>query len=137
MSVYTGLALTASTEYAMHHKTTTSPNFSNPESRKYLSDLLAPLVKEVSKYSLPLPKLPSPAGGGQRADVTSEDIFQAKVTIAWIHFCIGEHQTVLEKLPRDEDTPKLTGAEGVGHEYTRVALIKAIVLKGKWVIRNT
>lgn len=88
-------------------------------------------MKEVSKYNLPLPKLPSPAGGGQRADVTPEDIFQAKVTIAWIHFCIGEHHTVLEKLPADGDTPKLTGAEGVGHEYTRVALIKAIVLRGK------
>lgn len=136
MSVYTGLALTALTEYAIHLKTTTSPNFSSPESRKYLSDLLAPLVKEVSKYSFPLPKLPSPAGGGQRGDVTPEDIFQAKVAIAWIHFLIGEHETVLAKLPRDEDTPKLTGAEGVGYEYTRVALIKAIVLKGMRVIRN-
>ncbi|RPB26759.1 hypothetical protein L211DRAFT_866231 [Terfezia boudieri ATCC MYA-4762] len=124
------LALTASTEYAIHLKTTTSSNFNTPESRKYLSDLLPPLVKEVSKYSLPLPKLPSPAGGGQRADVTPEDIFQAKVTIAWIHFCIGEHHTVLDKLPGDEETPKLTGAEVLGYEYTRVALIKAIVLRG-------
>lgn len=90
-----------------------------------------PLVKELSKYNLPLPKLPSPSGGGQRGDVTQEDIYQAKVTIAWIYFLVGEHQLVLGKLPSDEETPKLTGAEGLGHEYTRVAVIKAIVLRGE------
>lgn len=123
--------MTASTEYSIHLKTTSSPSFSSPETRKYLSDLLVPLVTEVSKYQLPLPKLPSPAGGGQRADIIPEDIFQAKVTIAWIHFLIGDHQTVLEKLPLEEEIPKLTGGEGVGYEYTRVAVIKSIVLRGK------
>lgn len=42
---------------------------------------------------------------------------------------------MLEKLPNDEETPKLTGAEGVGYEYTRVALTKAIVLRGKGAVR--
>lgn len=129
--VETGLSLTASTESAIHLKTTTSPNFSSPETRKYLSEFLSPLLKEVSKYTLPLPKLPTPSGRGQRADVTPEDIYQAQVTTAWIYFLIGERETVLETLPPEEDIPKLTGSEGVGYEYTRVAVIKAIVLKGK------
>lgn len=127
----TGLSLTASTEYAIHLKTSSSPNFNSPETRKYLSELLSPLLKEVSRYHLPLPKLPTPSGKGQRADVTPEDIYQAQVTIAWIYFLTGERETVLEKLPPEEDTPKLTGSEGIGYEYTRVAVIKAIVLKGK------
>lgn len=93
--------------------------------------MLPPLLKEVSRHHLPLPKLPTPSGRGQRADVTPEDIYQAQVTTAWIYFLIGERETVLEKLPSEEDTPKLTGSEGIGYEYTRVAVIKAIVLKGK------
>ena len=124
-----GLCLTASTEHAIHLKSSSSSNFNHPDTKKYLSDLLVPLIKEVSRYNLPLPKLPSPSGGALRADNTEEDVFQGKVTVAWLHFLIGDYAAVLEKLPPEDESPKLT--EGIGYEYTRVAVTKRQVLKGK------
>lgn len=119
----TQTALAESTIYSLPPQAIASP-----DSHPLLKSQLDALNSELSKHPHPIPNLPSPSGGGQRADTTPEDVFQARTTAAWIKLLLNDYEGALSTLPSEEELTTIKPGEG--SEYVRVALLKSIVVRG-------
>ena len=96
-----------------------------------LTSLQDALLDEFNSYSLPLPNLPSPSGGGESPVALEADLIQARVVLARIWSLKGDWVEVLSIVPgEDEVGERWTGGPGKS-DYTDILRIKALVLRGE------
>lgn len=133
LSDLSGLSLTAATEARLYSLLHPGPGASSAAINSYgvtLKALQDPLQTELDCHPN-VPKLPSPAGGGQSMVVTSDDILQARAILSWIYSLRGDWQSALRLVPGEEEVGEgwSSGSGGKG-DYISVIRIKALVLKG-------
>jgi hypothetical protein len=98
-----------------------------------LTTLQDALSEEIGSYSLPLPNLPSPSGGGESPVVIEADLLQARIVIAGIRSMKGDWMEVLNIVPGEDEVGEgWTGGPGKS-DYMDIMRIKALVLKGEWL----
>lgn len=92
------------------------------------------LQDELNKSPPAATKLPNPAGGGFSPVATSDDLIDARVTVAWCCMLKGEWSDVLKILPtQDEISEEGDGGGGrVKGGYIHIARIKSLVLQGAY-----
>ncbi|KAF8536811.1 hypothetical protein BDD12DRAFT_849459 [Trichophaea hybrida] len=127
------LALIASTESKLLSLRPPPPGAASNIIASYFASLTVlqdALLEEIGSYSLPLPNLPNPSGGGESPVVIEADIIQARVVIAGIWSLKGEWVEVLTIVPgEDEVGERWAGGPGKS-DYMDIMRIKALVLKG-------
>lgn len=92
------------------------------------------LQDELKKSPPAATKLPNPAGGGYSPVTTSDDLIDARVTVAWCSMLKGEWSDVLTLLPTEnevsEEWDSVSGRVKEG--YIHIARIKSLVLQGAY-----
>jgi len=89
------------------------------------------LQEELSSYTIPLPRLPAPAGGGHSSIATEDDLLQARVVIACIWILKEGWAEVLDVIPGENEIGEgYIESPGGQSDYMGTVRIKALVLKG-------
>jgi hypothetical protein len=132
--IYTGLALTASTESKASRLKPPPAGTRGSTFTSYVTSLSAfqdTLQKELDSCIPPPPKLPVSAGGDESLTVTEADILQARIVIAWISSLKGEWQAVLNLVPGEDEVGEGWAPSPGKSDYMNTMRIQALVLKGE------
>lgn len=111
-----GLALTAQTEFRVATQSSQRP-----------ATLSSSATTELSQT------IPLLASAIDREKIFHEDVFQAKICSAWVHWTIGQSADALAKTPPglDQTTEHLAREGGITAKWTHVCIIKGTYLRGK------
>lgn len=134
-----GLAMAAQTEARIHKLLPPpSPKASPSTIVSYIVSLDAlqdTLQDELDKSPRAATRLPNPAGGGFSPATTSDDLIDARVTVAWCCMLKGEWADVLKSLPTEGEVSEEWDSGGGGRVkggYIHIARIKSLVLQGAY-----
>ncbi|KAI9677416.1 MAG: hypothetical protein M1817_006370 [Caeruleum heppii] len=128
------LLLTAQCEYDVYRYLRTRPGTSTSTTSSPLKALIDPLSDIITATESRL-QAPLQEPDFTEAKLPLEDVFQAKVCLAWVHWLLGDYHLTVARLPGNivqdwQNIAATLGPYGNASGWTKVCAVKVIYLKG-------